>query len=392
MYLLNHLLAILLGITVLPLRILAYNVLYVLGALIFSIGLVVGLPILLALAFNNQGMPKIANLLLTTFIIFPVVTLLTTFTLAAVTVYLVYNTVYNMLESFWHGFKNGLLHGMDGFWHAYATQRHYGQDAGLRFQAFFAGVQVDDLIDDADFDGFQRIVGELQDVVVVREDLEVPDLEGNAPKKAVLFSEPELTRIEGLIEELAQVKEPFQFKEQFEQLKTLRTQYKDLSLKLDKVRSALESNDKSKIEDELIAYNDVETPILLVKQYKDGVHWRNVPAASYVTDKDSLVQWLKTNPRHPVNKDILKTPQPYNGNETRYNWYELKKDNCSSQELGEAATKMRAFVRELTPSLSEAQRIKLGLRSASQSFFDMAPRVVTGASHYHESLHCELQC
>lgn len=274
-----------------------------------------------------------------------------------------------MLESFWFGFRSGLLHEMPGFWSAFASQHILMQDIDLHVSAFQAGVH--ELIDDVDFDGFQRIRGELHDVVVVKEDLEVPDLESKDTRASLtLLNDIELEKINTLIKELTNPKAPLspEEKQQLDALKTLYTQYNDLSKKLEDVRTALVENDKTRIKDEMIAYNEVETPILLVKQYKKEEHWYNVPASSYVTDKESLLHWLKQNPKHPLLKDLLKKPDTYNKMETRYIWYELTKEDCSSQELAEAAAQMNDLTQALLPLLS-LQKMNLGPSTAPQSFF-----------------------
>ncbi|MCW8444863.1 coiled coil protein [Fluoribacter gormanii] len=374
MYILKHLLAILLGITVLPLRILAYNMVYATIALLLGVATVIGLPIAMASSFKDSGMSAMTNFLLTMMVVVPMTLAITTIALTITATYLIYNTVINMLESFWLGFKNGLLYEMDGFWSAYNSQTLFDVDLVSLFRAYVAGVNTEELIDDVDFDGFQRIRGELEDVVVVHEDLEVPDLEHKDSKKpSLLLDHTQLQRIDKLIKELAELKDPLphQAKQHLESLKTLYMQYNDLSKKLDEVRTALVKNDKTQIKDEIIAYNDVETPILLVKQYKnekDG-KWYNVPANSYVTDKDSLLHWLKQNPRHPLNKDLLKNPDPYNGMTTRYTWYVLTIEECSSQELDEAAAQMSVLADTLLSILP--QKIELGLGASPQSFFGL---------------------
>ncbi len=371
MYVLKRLLAIVLGVIVLPLRILAYNALYEAIAFLLGVAGVISLPIYLASVFKDLGVSTAKNFLLTTVVIFPLVAAVMTTTFAVITAFLVYNTVINMLESFWLGFRSGLLHEMDGFWNAFALQHTLTQDIDLHTRAFQAGVHADDLINDVDFDGFQRIRGELQDVVVVKEDLEVPDLESKGPREShTLLNDSELEKINTLIQELTNPQDPLspEEKRQLDALKTLYTQYNDLSKKLEDVRTALMENDKTRIKDEMIAYNEVETPILLVKQYMKEEQWHNVPANSYVTDKESLLHWLKQNPKHPLNKDLLKKPEPYNKMITRYTWYELTKKDCSSQELTEAAAQMNDLVHALTPLLSP-QKINRGLGSVPQSFF-----------------------
>ncbi|MGM9453567.1 coiled coil protein [Legionella bozemanae] len=371
MYVLKRLLAIVLGVIVLPLRILAYNALYEAIAFLLGVAGVISLPIYLASVFKDLGVSTAKNFLLTTVVIFPLVATVMATTFAVITAFLVYNTAINMLESFWLGFRSGLLHEMDGFWNAFALQHTLTQDIDLHTRAFQAGVHADDLINDVDFDGFQRIRGELQDVVVVKEDLEVPDLESKGPREShTLLNDSELEKINTLIQELTNPQDPLspEEKRQLDALKTLYTQYNDLSKKLEDVRTALMENDKTRIKDEMIAYNEVETPILLVKQYMKEEQWHNVPANSYVTDKESLLHWLKQNPKHPLNKDLLKKPEPYNKMVTRYTWYELTKEECSSQELTEAAAQMNDLIHALTPLLS-LQKINRGLGSVPQSFF-----------------------
>lgn len=371
MYVLKRLLAIVLGVIVLPLRILAYNALYEAIAFLLGVAGVISLPIYLASVFKDLGVSTAKNFLLTTVVIFPLVATVMATTFAVITAFLVYNTAINMLESFWLGFRSGLLHEMDGFWNAFALQHTLTQDIDLHTRAFQAGVHVDDLINDVDFDGFQRIRGELQDVVVVKEDLEVPDLESKGPREShTLLNDSELEKINTLIQELTNPQDPLspEEKRQLDALKTLYTQYNDLSKKLEDVRTALMENDKTRIKDEMITYNEVETPILLVKQYMKEEQWHNVPANSYVTDKESLLHWLKQNPKHPLNKDLLKKPEPYNKMVTRYTWYELTKEECSSQELTEAAAQMNDLIHALTPLLS-LQKINRGLGRVSQSFF-----------------------
>ncbi|HHF7372848.1 hypothetical protein [Legionella bozemanae] len=373
MYVLKRLLAIVLGVIVLPLRILVYNALYEAIAFLLGVAGVISLPIYLASVFKDLGVSTAKNFLLTTVVIFPLVAAVMATTFAVITAFLVYNTAINMLESFWLGFRSGLLHEMDGFWNAFALQHTLTQDIDLHTRAFQAGLHADDLIDDVDFDGFQRIRGELQDVVVVKEDLEVPDLESKGPREShTLLNDSELEKINTLIKELTNPQDPLspEEKRQLDALKTLYTQYNDLSKKLEDVRTALMENDKTRIKDEMIAYNEVETPILLVKQYMKEEQWHNVPANSYVTDKESLLHWLKQNPKHPLNKDLLKKPEPYNKMVTRYTWYELTKKDCSSQELTEAAAQMNDLVHALTPLLSR-QKINRGLGSVPQSFFGL---------------------
>ncbi|WP_454782702.1 coiled coil protein [Legionella sp. WA2022007384] len=384
MHILKHLLAILLGITILPLRKLAYNMWYTMLAGFAGLAAIIVLPLSLASMFKNEGMSPTKNFLLTMLVIVPIIVALISIVLAITATYLIYDTVINMLESFWDGFRGGLLYEMEGFWSAYHSQRVFNEELFLRIDAFINGINEEEPIDDVDFDGFQRVRGELQDVVVVHEDLEVPDLEHKDTKKtSTLLDKTQLEKIDKLIKALTHPNTPLshQVKEQLASLKKLYMQYNDLSNKLEEVRVALVENDKTKIKDEIIAYNDVDIPILLVKQYQcsKDKKWHNVPANSYITDKESLLHWLKQKPRHPLNKDLLKTPDSYNGMKTRYTWYVLTKEDCSSQELDEAAAQMTVLATELFPLLSSSQQIELGLGSSVQSFFG------SGISHQTKS-------
>ncbi|WP_454785618.1 coiled coil protein [Legionella sp. WA2024007413] len=342
-------------------------------ATLIGVGAVIHLPLAFAYTFKNEGMSPTMNFLLTMLVVVPMTVATISIVFAMTATYLIYDTVLGMLESFWLGFRSGLLYEMEGFGNAYRTQT-LSSDLFVQLRAFIDWVNEEESIDEVDFDGFQRIRGELQDVVVVHEDLEVPDLEQKNPKKlSKLLDKTQLQQIEKLINVLTQPKKPLshQEKQQLESLKKLYMQYNDLSKKLEEVRVALEQDDKTQIKDEIIAYNEVETPILLVKQYKNDQDdkWYNVPANSYVTDKESLLQWLKLKPRHPLNKDLLKKPDFYNGMTTRYIWYVLTLEDCTSQELDEAAAQMSVLVEALQPLVSDTQKIELGLGSSSQSFF-----------------------
>ncbi|OEH46044.1 hypothetical protein lpari_02926 [Legionella parisiensis] len=115
MYVLKRLLAIALGVIVLPIRILAYNALYEAIAFLLGVVGVISLPVYLASVFNDHGVSTAKNFLLITVVIFPLVVTAIAIGFAFTTAFLVYNTVINMLESFWLGFRSGLLYEMDGF-------------------------------------------------------------------------------------------------------------------------------------------------------------------------------------------------------------------------------------------------------------------------------------
>lgn len=378
-------LAAFLGITFLPLRIFVHNVLAGLVIFLTVAGIViVGLPIIaLVKAYNARGLDGLlgAAALITLFWL-PVAPCI----LVITGIFLLCQIVADTLITAWNGLKQGLLRGMEGFWREFDAQRSFGLQVVLWLFA-----DNSNAINDVDFDGFQRIPGELVDVPVARENLEVPDLQGNVPnKQSTLLTDIELKQIEELIEGYRKSREPLspEVKEQVENLKTLLGQYNDLFSKLKDVRVALEKNEQHKINDDLVAFNEVKTPILLIKQYQKGEEWYNVPACSYVTDKDSLLTWLKNSPKHPANNDFLKNPPLYNGMKTQYIWYELTANNCFSQELNEAAVEMRFLAKALTDKLSEIQRMSLGSGTSSQTFFAVAPAVPDQSDLYS----CSLQC
>ncbi|KTD63775.1 coiled coil protein [Legionella santicrucis] len=371
MYVLERLLAIFLGIVALPLRVFAQHAFYAIIALLVGICAIPGLPLSLALTLNHEGISKAINILVTLFLVFPITAVIITGALALLTVFLLCSTIVHMAEALGLGFINSLLYGMDGFWSTLSTQQILSQTLWNSIKAFVGFANTNQLNSDA---GDQRIIDGLQHFEIVHEDFEIPDLQNKEPREPpILFDETELKRIEGLLAHLTNVKEPLarQTKEQLTILKILYTQYKDLFSKLEEVHLALLSNEKSQIKDELIAYNKVRIPILLVKQYKKGECWYHVPAASYVTDRDSFLHLLKKNSKHPLNRDLFKKPRSYNQMETRYLWYELTENYCSSQELSDGVVEIRVLVDELF-QLNEIQRMNFSMGAFSPAFFGPA--------------------
>lgn len=374
MYFLERFLAIFLGITVLPLRVLVYNALYAMSALLIGVAFMLGLPLMLALTLNHEGIPKAVNMIMSTFIVFPITVVATAVAFALLTGYLLCSTLIYTLSSLGLGFKNGLLYGMNGFWTALSRQQIISQDASNLFRTFLVSAGGEGLTEGNDFVRVQRVGERWQDLVVVHENLDVPDLQSKEPRAPpVLLSASELNKIEALIEQLTYFKEPLAqpIKAQLVVLKTLCSQYKDLFCKLEEVRLALVNNDRGKIKDELIAYNKVNIPILLVKQYAKDGFWYNVPAASYVGDRDSFLYLLKKSALHPLHKDRFKKPEPYEQMETRYIWHELTENDCSFQELNHLVVEIRVLVDRLLPQLSALQGSKLFMKEAPQTFFSL---------------------
>lgn len=369
MYVLERLLAIFLGIIVLPLRVFACHFLYLIIALFVFIFAFLGLPLSFALTLNHEGISKAANIFLTLFFVFPITAIIITGALALLTVFLLCSTIVDMAEAVGLGFINSLLYGMDGFWNTLGTQHIFSEVVWSPIKAFVGFANSNYVTNDGED---QRIMEGLQNFEIVHEDLEIPDLQNKEPREPpILFKETELKKIEELIAHLTNVKESLtqQTKEQLTILKILYIQYKDLFSKLEEVHLALMSHEKSQIKDELIAYNKVRIPILLAKQYKKGEHWYHVPAASYVTDRDSFLHLLKNHSKHPLNRDLFKKPRPYNQMETRYIWYELTENYCFSQELSDAVIEIRVVMNALLSQLNEIKRMNFSIDTFSPAFF-----------------------
>ncbi|KTD14584.1 coiled coil protein [Legionella gratiana] len=372
MYILERLLALFLGIIVVPLRVLACHLLYAMIALLIGVCASIGIPLSLALTLNYQGMSKAVNIPLTLFFVFPMTAVLITSALVLLASYFLYSMIIHTVEALWLGFKNSLFYGMDGFWNTLSTQQIVSQDVWNQIRAFLGLDDREELNEAIYYAGDQRIAEGGLDLEIVDEDFEILDLQSKEPREPpILFDEIELKKIEELMEYVTNFKEPLAqlTKEQFIVLQTLYTQYQDLFSKLEEVRFALIDNEKSKIKDELIAYNKVNIPILLVKQYKKGERWYHVPASSYVTDKESFLHLLKKNPMHPLIRDRFKKPEPYHHMETRYLWYELTENDCSSQELSDAVVEIRVLVDRLLSQLSETQRINFSMWASCHAFF-----------------------
>lgn len=365
MNLINKCLGIFLGCTLLPLRVLAYHFFYTIRMLFIGIGICIGLPILLAVNLNAKGIPKVVNILLSSLLIFPITIVVTSIALATFAAYLTFTSLIKMIQSAWLGVKNGFNNGIHGFFQALIFQDTMIVNPLSQFEAGFV---TEEGANDRNLNGFQRMTSNLQDIIVVHEDKEIPDIESSAPSIIYpLLSDNELKNIAKLLEHYVKAKTslPLEKKQQLETMQILFMQYRDLKSKLQEVRLALDIGDKSKIKDELIPFSEVEIPILLIKQYKKDQNWYSVPAASYVTDKESFLTWLKHNSRHPLNQDPIIKPKPYNKMETRYIWYELTPSTCFSKELAEAAATIRTWYRSFsnTSSIAPTSVLQLNLYS-----------------------------
>lgn len=191
-------------------------------------------------------------------------------------------------------------------------------------------------------------------------------------REDILLQVDELKRAEELVINCSKLSEPLapEVKVDVEALKVRLAHYKELSDRLDQVQTALVNN-KSEIKDQLIEYTDVETPIFFAKIYQDEhKEWNNVPGLGYVTDKETISNWLKINPTHTLNRDVIKDPSPYKGMPTRYTMHELTSEHCYSNELGESADEIRALLNKLPAQLEAAKQQKVSLGSSSHSIYN----------------------
>ncbi|MDP3269789.1 MAG: hypothetical protein Q8M40_12200 [Legionella sp.] len=138
-------------------------------------------------------------------------------------------------------------------------------------------------------------------------------------------------------------------------------QYKELSATLHQVNQSLISGDLTQLEDQIMSM-EIQTPILLIKQYEKNNHWYTVPASSKVTGKEQLLAWIKTKPVHPLFNESFSSPEFQDAPDTqplmaRYGWYELTKNNCYSQELDQGAIEIRHLLKLIPEKLSHTSKI-----------------------------------
>ncbi len=138
-------------------------------------------------------------------------------------------------------------------------------------------------------------------------------------------------------------------------------QYKELSATLNQVNQCLINGDLTQLEDQIMSM-EIQTPILLIKQYEKNNHWHTVAASSKVTGKEQLLAWIKTKPVHPLFNESLISPEYQEAPDTtplkaRYGWYELTKNNCYSQELDQGAIEIRRLLKVIPEKLSQPSKI-----------------------------------
>ena len=353
-------LAMLLGIIVLPLRSLYHGLQYAIAAVLTGIILIFGIPVFFGRMFDRASFPLAITVLMTTLVVAPIITLLILIALAALEVYLVYATVVNMFKVAWFGLKNGFEEGMDGFWRTWSNQRSFLEGLSLRLRSFTNRVPVGSQFNDIhDFNHFELV-----------------DVYKENSFSAKKLANEDLEAFDALLKDFAllDMPSPMEIKTRMELLKLRMEQYKELSVRLATVEEALKNGNLEEIEDQLIVYNEIKIPVILMKQYQQSdLNWYSVPANSYVTDKDSLISWLKENPKHPLNSDVIKDPSLYNSMPTRYRWHFLITSYCHTPELSENIIEIRDLLTLLPTQLEVLKQNRTNLGTSALILFSPQP-------------------
>ena len=361
-------LAMFLGFTVLPLRTLYHSIQFALATLLFGMALIIGIPILFGYLLFKASFSLTLNFLINAFVVLPIVSTIVTIGLSAASAYLVYVTMIDLFTITWQGLKSGFVDGMPGFWRTLGNQHSYFEGFYVRLMAFINRVSVQDQINLEDFNAL-----ELVDVVVPRRDLVVPDIQVAAPSvESSLLQSTEIKEAEDLVKKLAALTLPLpmDMKANKEQLKTRLGQYKVLSANLESVKEALSMGNLSDIKDQVIAFNEIKIPILLLKQYKVGERWYSVPATGFVTDKETIITWLKQSAIHPLlSQETINRPSEYKNMPTRYRWHVLTAEKCYAQELGEGAEEIRGLLIKLPEQLKALLEKKPNQGTSSRTLF-----------------------
>lgn len=153
-----------------------------------------------------------------------------------------------------------------------------------------------------------------------------------------------------------------EIKVKFNAFQTYIKQYTHLDRKLKAVQAYLNVGTKENIEDDFGIAQPIETPIMLVKQYRENDTWKTVPGVCHVTDIKALKSILRwEHPDHPKTGEFLLAPTPYKKPndettefETRFTWFRLTPEYCYAEGLGELADWISGLIPELNRSLAEA--------------------------------------
>jgi hypothetical protein len=365
-------LALFLGVTALPLRVIYNSIQLAAAVFLLGLGAIIGIPVMLGIILNNRGHAFYTNFLFNAFIIAPIVLLTVIVGLPAAAIYLFYSTTKDILRITWAALKSGYMEGMEGFWRIWGNQTGFLDNLLLRLRVFTNRYAEEHQINRVeDFDLMSLDLTELVEVIRPTQSHDIQDLEVKIPATSNLES-LFIQRGCDLMKQISipDTLVPPLIKAKGEELKQKIERYQELSGRLEGVQKALINNNLEGIKNEVIVGIEIKTPILFFKQYngKDNI-WHAVPASSNITDKDSLLTWLKENPTHPLTRDVIKSPWTYNGMFTRYKWHTLTAEHCMAQELIEGAAEIQKLLETLSAQLDAATLNKRSPGSAPQAFF-----------------------
>ncbi|CEG57939.1 hypothetical protein [Legionella fallonii] len=369
----ERLLAMLLGVTALPLRVIYNSVQSVIQALSITFSALFWVPAFISTVLDRRGFSFHNNLLVTAFLVVPISVALIVIGLGLTGIYLVYSTLVDLISMTWSGLTTGFTDGMDGFWELWASQSSNLDWLVLMLQEntnqFAKEHQINNV---EDFDLMQIDVTQLVDVESTLVEHEIPNMQIPVPSSfATLLKHEELQEAEVLNKKFLELDTPLspELKKQLSQLKIKIERYKSLADRLSSVYQALADGHVTNIDNEVIEGVDVVTPILWFKQYNKDNNWYIVPGSSHVTDKDSLLHWLKLSPTDPNNRDIVKEPSRYKRMPTRYRWHSLTLEYCFAQELHEIAVEVQQLLETLPKELETLKDNRMSIGAVPQRFF-----------------------
>ncbi|MCL9684753.1 hypothetical protein [Legionella maioricensis] len=364
---LKRLLAMLLGVTVLPARAIYHGFEFGVAALAIGAAALLGVPVFVAYFLRAMRAAWPLNVLLTTLAI-PATAVVVALGLAFAVPYIIYTTAVDVFKMAWSGLKSGFVDGLDGFRRIWNNQRSPVERISNYVRAYYNGVSVENQINNED--AFNALQMNLVDVP--RQPLEVPDLQSPLLHHTDLLTRDEINAAEQLLKDVATIGIPLSpdLKGKVQLFSTKKTNYQDLLTRMELVQDALLNDNPSAINDELMSM-EITTPLIIFKQYQtpDNV-WHSVPANSYVTDRENLLTWLREKSTHPLNNDVIMSPPPYEGMPTRYKWDVLTTKNCFlALELQEGAATIRDLLSTLPAQLVAAKQNPSSPGSTPQTLF-----------------------
>lgn len=390
MYYLKRLFAMLAGAFLLPIQSSFSTFRKAIGVFAIISMLWLFIPPITFYALKQVGYSTFSNLLINVFATLPIATLLALTILSGVQLAIFVMGTIRFFKALANGLITGLNEGMEGVLRVYHENNGLWGNTSLSL-AIGVFINQNRNITATEFDGFEQIIGTLQDVVIPQRHLEPPDLQSDIAltSHAELLTQTEIETIQRAMTECTSSqnnKRNTPTQHVLTELKKTLEQYQNLNDKLLKIKEALVQNNLSSIDDELIALNEVITPILLVKQYKEGDEWHHVPSSSHVTDKESLLNWLKRNSTHPLTREQLKEPKPYQHKDTRYIWHELTAEKWHTQELIDNTKEIRRLFNHLTTLLTHQQQTSVLTNSlfSSNAVTHHEPLSTVNAAHDHQ--------